>query len=147
VVKATFLLDVNVLIAMTWPAHSAHKKVKEWLGQNVSEAWATCPFTQAAFVRTLSNPSFSPDALAPSHAVSLLQTYLEHPRHEFWADDLSLVQSLEPLTSPLRGHKQVTDAYLLGLAIHRKGKFATMDRGISDLLDDKRRSREFVELI
>jgi toxin-antitoxin system PIN domain toxin len=146
-VKAVFLLDVNVLIAMAWPTHSAHEKVKEWLGSNANEAWATCPLTQTAFVRILSNPSFSPHALATSDAVTLLQAYLGHPRHKFWPDDLSFVQALEPLTSRLSGHQQVTDAYLLGLAVHKKGKFATMDRAISSLLPEKSRERDFIELV
>jgi toxin-antitoxin system PIN domain toxin len=146
-VKAVFLLDVNVLIAMAWPTHGAHERVKEWLGRDANEAWATCPLTQTAFVRILSNPSFSPHALVPSDAVTLLRAYLGHPTHKFWADDLSLVQALEPLTSRLSGHQQVTDAYLLGLAIHKKGKFATMDRAISSLLPEKSRERDFIELI
>jgi uncharacterized protein len=146
-VKAVFLLDVNVLIAMAWPTHRAHEKVKEWLRHHASEAWATCPLTQTAFVRILSNPVFSPHALAPSDAVTLLQAYLGHPAHKFWADDLSFVQALEPLTSRLSGHQQVTDAYLLGLAVRKKGKFATMDRAIVSLLPEKGRAGEFIELV
>jgi uncharacterized protein len=145
-VKAVFLLDVNVLVAMAWPTHSAHEKVKQWLWRNANEAWATCPLTQTAFVRVLSNPSFSPHALAPSDAVTLLRVYLGHPMHKFWADDLSFVQALEPLTSRLSCHQQVTDAYLLGLAFHKKGKFATMDRAILSLLPEKSRERDFIEL-
>jgi len=146
-VKAVFLLDVNVLIAMAWPTHRAHEKVKEWLGRNANEAWATCPLTQTAFVRILSNPSFSPHALAPSDAVTLLQAYLSHPAHKFWPDEIGFVDALEPLKARLAGHQQVTDAYLLGLAIHKKGKFATLDRAISSLLPEKSRERDFIELV
>jgi hypothetical protein len=145
-VKPAFLLDVNVLIAMAWPTHSAHEKVKEWLGRKANDAWATCPLTQTAFVRILSNPSFSPHALAPSDAATLLRAYLGHPTHKFWADDLSFIQSLEPLTSRLSGHQQATDAYLLGLVIHKKGKFATLDRAILSLVPEKSQ-RDFIELI
>ncbi len=60
--KAGFLLDVNVLIAMAWPTHRAHEKVQEWLARHAREGWATCPLTQTAFVRILSNPAFSPKA-------------------------------------------------------------------------------------
>jgi toxin-antitoxin system PIN domain toxin len=146
-VKAVFLLDVNVLNAMAWSTHSAHERVKGWLGRNSNEPWATCPLTQTAFVRILSNPSFSPHALVPSEAMTLLQAYLGHPTHKFWADDLSLVQALEPLTARLSGHQQVTDAYLLGLAIHKKGKFVTMDRAISALLPERSRERGFIEFV
>jgi hypothetical protein len=146
-VKADFLLDVNVLIAMAWPTHRSHENVQEWLSLHARDTWATCPLTQAAFVRILSNPAFSPNALTPLDAVTLLRANLSHPAHRFWADELSLIQALERLTPQLAGHQQVTDAYLLGLAVHRKGKLATMDRGILTLLPKKIPAREFVELI
>jgi uncharacterized protein len=146
-VKAVFLLDVNVLIAMAWPHHVAHEKVQAWLSQHAHKGWATCPLTQTAFVRILSNPAFSPNALAPSEALVLLQANLGHPAHKFWADEISFTRALEPLTSRLAGHQQVTDAYLLGLAMHKKGRLATMDRAVSGLLAEKKLEREFIELI
>jgi toxin-antitoxin system PIN domain toxin len=146
-VKAGYLLDVNVLIAMAWPSHLAHERVQEWLSRHAQEGWATCPLTQTAFVRIISNPAFSANALAPGDALALLKANLGHPAHKFWADEISFIQALEPLTARLAGHKQVTDAYLLGLAMHKKGKFATMDRAILALLREKNLEREFVELI
>jgi toxin-antitoxin system PIN domain toxin len=146
-VKASFLLDANVLIAMAWPTHSAHAKVEEWLSRHAHVEWATCPLTQTAFVRIISNPSFSPDALTPGDAVTLLQAYLSHAAHKFWPDEIGFVDALEPLKARLAGHQQVTDAYLLGLAIHKKGKFATLDRAISSLLPEKSRERDFIELV
>lgn len=72
-----FLLDVNVFIAMAWPAHRDHDKVQHWLARHAGEGWATCPFTECAFVRIISNPAFSPDALTPADALALLRV---HPR-------------------------------------------------------------------
>lgn len=135
--KASFLLDVNVLIAMAWPTHRAHEKVQEWLARHAREGWATCPVTQTAFVRILSNPAFSPNALSPSDALALLQANLGHPAHRFWPDAVSLANALEPLARRLAGHQQVTDAYLLGLAMHKQGKLVTMDRAVRALLPDK----------
>lgn len=83
----------------------------------------------------------------PGDALGLLQANLRHPTHRFWADDVGIAEALEPRTSQLTGHQQVADAYLLGLAIHRKGKLATMDRAVSALLAEKTREREFIELI
>ena len=145
--KAGFLLDVNVLIAMAWPTHRAHEKVQEWLARHAREGWATCPLTQTAFVRILSNPAFSPNALTPADALALLQANLGHPAHRFWPDDLSLVQALEPFAPRLAGHQQVTDAYLLGLAMHKKGKLATMDRAVRALLPDKSLVDDFLIMI
>jgi len=146
-VKSRFLLDVNVLIAMAWPAHNAHAKVEEWFLRHVHDEWATCPLTQTAFVRILSNPSFSTDALVPRDAVTLLETYVSHPAHKFWPDGIGFVEALKPLTERLTGHQQVTDAYLLGLAIHKNGKFATMDRAILSLVPEEGRQSEFIELV
>ena len=142
-----FLLDVNVLVAMAWPHHVAHEKVQAWLSQHTHEGWATCPLTQTAFVRILSNPAVSSYAPTPSDALALLQANLVLPAHKFWADEIGFVEALKPLTARLSGHQQVTDAYLLGLAIHKKGKLATMDRTVSALLAEKHREREFIELI
>jgi len=134
--SAGLLLDVNVLIATAWPTHVAHQKVLQWMNRHAAEGWATCPFTETAFVRILSNPSFSPNTVTPVDALALLAANLRHPAHRFWADTVSFVQAIEPFAERLTGHQQVSDAYLLGLAIHREGKFVTLDRGILALLQD-----------
>lgn len=145
--KAAFLLDVNVLIAMAWPTHSSHQRVQEWLARHAREGWATCPLTQIGFVRILSNPAFSPNALTPAHALALLQANLGHSEHRFWPDELSFIQALEPFQPRLAGHQQMTDAYLLGLAMHKKSKLATMDRAVLTLLSEKSAARSSIELI
>lgn len=145
--KRIFLLDVNVLVAMAWPAHNAHEKIQAWLSRHAREGWATCPLTQTGFVRILSNPAFSPNALTPRDALTLLQANLGHPAHRFWADELSFIRALELFTPRLTGHQQVTDAYLLGISIHKKGKLATMDQGVFSLLPQKSRVSDFIELI
>jgi uncharacterized protein len=146
-VRTRFLLDVNVLIAMAWPSHPAHERVHEWLSRHAHDGWATCPLTQTAFVRILSNPVFSVNAPSPEDALNLLKENLSHPAHTFWADEISFTAALELLPGRLRGHQQVSDAYLLGLAMHKGGKLATMDRAISGLLRDKNRGDEFVQLV
>jgi len=145
--NVAFLLDVNVLIAIAWPTHQAHQKVQEWLGRHAKEGWATCPFTETAFVRVLSNPAFSPSAVTPADALALLRANLQHPAHRFWEDDVSLIQAVGPFSERLVGHQQVSDAYLLGLVIHRKGKLATLDRGVLTLLEEKSPDRLRVVII
>ena len=145
--KAGFLLDVNVLIAMAWPTHRAHERVLQWLARHAHEGWATCPLTQTAFVRILSNPSFSPNALTPANALALLQANLGHPAHRFWPDEIRLADSLGRFAQRLAGHQQVTDAYLLGLAMHKKGKLATMDRAVRALLPNRSPEGDFLILI
>lgn len=145
--SAGFLLDVNVLIAVAWPAHQAHQRAQQWVARHASDGWATCPFTETAFVRILSNPAFSPNALTPPDAVSLLRANLGHPAHRFWADDIDFLGAVEPFRERIVGHQQVSDAYLLGLAIHRKGKLASLDRGVLTLLPERSPERSRVVII
>jgi toxin-antitoxin system PIN domain toxin len=142
-----FLLDVNVLIALLWPAHEGHLQAQHWFDRNSHEGWATCPFTQAAFVRIVTNPAFSSDAVTPQEAVKLLSSNLDNPSHRFWGDEISFVHTVQPFERRLKGHQQVTDAYLLGLAIHKKGKLATMDRAVAALLPEKSHERDRLVVI
>jgi uncharacterized protein len=128
-VAAAFLLDANVLVALAWPEHEFHERVGRWFARHSRSGWATCPITQGAFVRILSNPAFSPNALSPANALRVLETNLSLPDHEFWPDSISVPDSIELTGTRLRGHQQITDAYLLGLALHHRGKLATMDEG------------------
>lgn len=136
--NSVFLLDVNVLIAMSWPAHVAHEKVQQWFGRHARAAWATCPFTQSAFVRIISNPAFSPNALTTADAFQLLESNLKHSGHKFWPDDIGVLEATRNFQSQIAGHQQVTDTYLMGLALHRKGKLATLDSRMLGLLAEKR---------
>ena len=144
---SAYLLDVNVLVALTWPTHVLHERVSRWFGQHAQQGWATCPFTQLAFVRLLSNPAFSPAALSAQNAVSLLERNLDHPAHHFWAADITLQEALEISGVRLNGHRQVTDGYLLGLALHKKGRLATCDGSLSALLSEGRGEKSRIELI
>jgi toxin-antitoxin system PIN domain toxin len=141
-----FLLDVNVLISLMWPAHESHARAQDWFSHKSQQGWATCPFTQAVFVKIITNPGFSRDALSPERALKLLHNSLKHPAHQFWPDELSLAEALQPFLGRLAGHQQVTDAYLLGLTIHKKGKLATMDRSVLALLSETSPERDFVAL-
>ena len=142
-----FLLDVNVLIALIWPAHEDHLRAQDWFSRKAHGGWATCPFTQAALVRIISNPAFSRDAVTPQEALKLLAANLNHPSHRFWADKISLVAATQSFSRRLTGHGQITDAYLLGLAMHKQGKLATMDKAILALVPEKSSAGHIVEIV
>jgi toxin-antitoxin system PIN domain toxin len=135
---ANYLLDASVLIALAWEEHSSHDRAGRWFAKHGSKGWASCPITQAALVRTLSNPSFSPRALTPSDAMRVLERNLELSGHHFWSDSISLAAALKRmrLPLPLTGHRQITDAYLVALAMHNRGKLATLDGGIAAIAPD-----------
>lgn len=130
---SAFLLDANVMIALAWPSHTAHDRVQKWFGKNAHHGWVTCPLTELAFVRIISNPAFSPHALTPSGALSLLSANLGHPSHLFWPDAIPLLDATNDVHQKLQGHQQLTDAYLLGLAVHHKARLATLDKRLGFL--------------
>lgn len=144
---SAFLLDVNVLVALLWPAHEDHGRVQQWFAAHQRYGWATCPFTQAAFIRIVSNPAFSPDAVRPREALDLLATNLMHSSHQFWPDAIGFVDAVQPFCTKLQGHRQVMDAYLLGLVLHKQAKLATLDKAILSLLPDTSTSRSSVVLV
>ena len=132
----TALLDLNILTALLWPAHEHHDAAHRWFHGRGNARWATCPLTELGFVRIVSNPAFSRDALSPPGAVALLGANLSHPAHEFWTESLPLPAAVKGLESRLQGYRQLTDAYLLALADRRKGVLATFDRGLRTLAAD-----------
>jgi len=141
---AALLLDTNVLVALFSADHSHHSVAQKWFREHEKKGWATCPFTQTGFVRLLSNPSVAKTAVPPAEAIAVLEENIQTPHHEFWPDDIPLVKAVAPLISGLQGHRQITDAYLLGLAMHRKGKLATFDRSIAALLPEGKRKNDWI---
>jgi uncharacterized protein len=143
----TYLLDVNVLIALAWPSHMHHARAHQWFERLSAPSWATCPLTQLAFVRISSNPKIITDAVSPRAAVQLLSSIVATTGHVYFADDLAIVK-LASFTRPsLVGHRQVTDAYLIELAKHHHAKLATLDVGIKDLLPavEREAAIEFIQ--
>jgi uncharacterized protein len=129
----TALLDLNLLTALLWPAHEHHAAAHGWFSNRMSAGWATCPLTQLGFVRLVTNPAFSRDALSPADAVALIAQNVTHRNHEFWSESLSVAVAIRGLESRIQGYRQLTDAYLLALAKHHKGVLATFDRGLRTL--------------
>jgi toxin-antitoxin system PIN domain toxin len=138
-----YLLDTNVLIALAWPNHVHHSDTVAWFKAKAMTAFRTCPITQTGFIRISSNPSFKPNAPLPANAIDVLQRFTALPGHQFWADDIQAVEAFAEAT-PIATHRQVTDAYLLSLAIRHDGVLATWDRGIVPLSG---RNRDRVELL
>jgi uncharacterized protein len=141
------LLDSNMLIALFWPSHERHHLALKWFVRHRGRGWATCPMTQAGFVRIVSNPAFSRDAVQPREAIQVLSANLAAKDHQFWPDELPLAAAAAFAGVRLQGHQQVTDAYLLGLAIKRGGALATLDRRIGALTERKSAERLALEVV
>jgi len=130
-----YLLDTNLLIALLWPAHNHHEVAVQWFATHRNQGWATCPITQAGFIRVVSTPAFSRDSVRPREALQVLAANMASPDHLFWSEDIPVPNAISFAGLRLLGHQQVTDAYLLGLAIHRGGILATLDRQIGNLVE------------
>jgi len=124
------LLDINVLIALLDPDHSLHERAREWFGQNAPAGWTSCPITQNGCVRVMAHPSY-PNALPVRPVMERLREAMQSPYHEFWADDVSLLEPRIADASRIHGPRQLTDLYLLALAVHRSGRFVTFDASVS----------------
>jgi toxin-antitoxin system PIN domain toxin len=142
-----YLLDSNMLIALFWPSHERHDLAVKWFTRRRGKGWATCPITQAGFVRIVSNPAFSRDAVQPREAIQVLSANTAAIDHQFWPDELPLAKAVAFANVRLIGHQQVTDAYLLGLAISKGGVLASLDKGISALTTPKSAERMALEIV
>lgn len=127
------LLDVNVMVALAWPSHVHHVVAQEWFAEQQALGWATCPTTESGLVRVSSNMAVIPYAVSPVEALELLDEMTHLDGHEFWADDVRGVVGPELDGSLVVGHRQVTDAHLLALAVSRGGVLATLDRAVRGL--------------
>ena len=128
--RPVWLLDANLLIALTHAAHVHHDQAHAWFSSTSQRRFATCALTQLAFVRLSCHPRIAMSAVAPAQAMRALAELAAHPQHDYWPDAPEPL-GLATLTSPaLAGHRQVTDAYLLGLAVQREQTLATLDRGL-----------------
>jgi uncharacterized protein len=140
-----YLLDTNVLIALAWPNHVHHTEATDWFLRKAASGFCTCPIPQTGFVRISSNPHFTANAVGPVEALALLDRITRLPGHAFWPDDLSVAEAFPP-PPVLSSHRQVTDGYLLALAVGHDAVLATLDRGIASLARKYQKHLELVGL-
>lgn len=127
----TFLLDVNVLIALIDPAHVGHDAAHTWFEEEGRQDWATCPITQNGVIRIVGHPKYPNTPGSPAEAAEIVQRLCALDGHRFWPDDVNLIGDDAVDVSQIRTSGQVTDSYLLALAATRGGKLATFDRKLS----------------
>lgn len=127
----TSLLDVNVLVALIDPVHVGHEAAHRWFEAEGKAAWATCPITENGVIRIVGNPKY-PNTPGSTAIVAGIITQLRAlPGHVFWPDDISLVDADHVVASEVLTSAQVTDTYLLALAVAHGGRLVTFDRRLS----------------
>lgn len=124
------LLDVNVLLALLDRDHVDHERARAWMTREIERGWASCAITQNGFVRIISQARY-PSPISPHHAIDLLARATHTPYHEFWPCTVSVLDDEVIDPSRIHNSKQVTDAYLLALAVANQGRFVTFDQSIA----------------
>jgi len=128
-----YLLDINILLGIVWEDQQAHATVFPWFQQTGRYRFATCGITQAGFVRISSSVRFGPNAVSVKEAFQALDTLVTMPGHRFWPMDLGIRAATAPFVDKLFGPMQLTDAYLLGLAIANDCVLVTRDKAIPQI--------------
>ncbi len=123
------LLDVNVLIALFDVAHVHHRIARDWLQVHIDDGWASCPITQNGCIRIMAQANY-PGAQAPGLIASRLADACQTQWHEFWPDNISLLEKGLLDWGQILSSRQLTDAYLLALAVQHNGRLVTLDRSI-----------------
>lgn len=141
-----FLLDVNVLIALIDPLHTQHEAAHAWFGVSAQQGWASCPMTQNAVPRIVGHARYPNSPGGPGPVISALTVLCRLPSHEFWPDNISLLDAASFDHSRLLDSSQVTDSYLLALAVAHGGRLATFDRRlVTDAVRDGRAALQLIE--
>lgn len=123
----TYLLDANVLIALSVEEHEHHVPVAAWI--RGVDGVALCPIVEGSLVRFLVR--IGERASVASEVLRLLHA---NPNCEFWPDSVSYAQAD---LSGVHGHRQVTDAYLIALVASRPdARLATLDQALAQMRPD-----------
>jgi predicted nucleic acid-binding protein len=112
--------------------HIHHAPVHRWFAARGRDGWATCPITENGFVRVASHPRYPNRPGDAAAVLAILRQFCAGDGHHFWGDDISLREVLRPGAAIT--HSQITDAFLLGLAVRHGGRLATLDRRIPTAL-------------
>jgi toxin-antitoxin system PIN domain toxin len=127
----TFLLDVNVLIALIDPAHVQHDQAHDWFARVGRKSFATCPITENGLLRIVGHPKYPNSPGPPSAVAQSLAAIRALAGHEFWPDKISIADDSHITAALLSTHSRVTDSYLLALARVHGGRLASMDHRLA----------------
>ncbi|HZY61699.1 MAG TPA: PIN domain-containing protein [Edaphobacter sp.] len=129
--KPEYLLDANVFYALTARDHVYHQLVKAWFYASPALRWAICSFTEAGYLRNATAPR--PGQVTMSEASEVLKRLAQHPGYCYLPITVDWHTLCAPFFKRLFGHKQVTYAYLLGLAVREGLVLVTLDKAMLHL--------------
>ncbi len=131
--KARYLLDLNALVFLADSESPHYPAMQEWFDTSGKKDWGVCPLTEAGFIRVTTNPAFGGATRSIAQAAAILAAFAAYPGYRYWPVPESWSAVTAPFAARVLGHQQVTDAYLLGLAVRQNGVLVTFDRGIKYL--------------
>jgi hypothetical protein len=99
------------------------------------------------FLRIVTTRSFSPHAPAWAEAVQILRKHTEGPKYCFWQDSLTSAELDRRLGRRIKSPSQITNAYLLALAMHHKGTLVTFDYRMETLAPEGSAEREALVIL
>jgi toxin-antitoxin system PIN domain toxin len=123
------LFDVNVLLALFDPGHIHHGATQGWWRAHQGEGWATCPLTQNGFTRIISKPGYQ-RSIPLGTAIAVLEAQTSLASHALWTDSMSIADNRVFDRRYILGPNQITDVYLLALAVKNAGRLVTLDRAV-----------------
>ncbi len=124
------LLDSNILIALLDRDHQHREIARRWMRDNARLGWATCPIVENGCARIMSQPRY-PNPLPARRVAERLRRMAGDGFHRFWPDDISLLAPGVVDWARVAGPRQITDVYLLALAVARKGRLVTLDTRVA----------------
>ena len=143
----SWLLDVNVLVALLWENHTHNSKAFAWFAAHRAEGWATCALTEAGFLRISMQRAGTRPGLPFEDVFRVLRANVPSAYHEFWSLDYPVSAIRKEIRERIVGHQQITDALLLDLAIRRGGKLITFDKRADRLLPPDSPNRSALEIL
>lgn len=139
------LLDVNLLVALSWPHHVLFEAAQRWFSTVRAEGWATTSTTEAGLARLSMNPAVAGQPPGWRAVVELVRQLRSVEGHRRWEDGVDLVEDAVVIRARVVGHHQVSDVLLAAVAARHGGVLATVDRGVVEALHPN--DRHLVEMI
>ena len=122
---------MNILVALTDKKHVHHELSTDRFNAQLSHNWGICAFTETSFIRFITRPTVG--SFSVSEASEILKRLAAHPGYKFW----TMTETWSTITAPFKdrifGHQQITDAYLVGMAVRENGVLVTLDKAVSHL--------------
>lgn len=131
--KPRFLPDINVLLAITNDDHEFYQLTTEWMKKRGDSEFLLCPLTETGFLRK-SCQVFDKNL---RESILLLRELMKAPGFGYTLLPDSWLNLSAPYLWQLQGHKQITDAYLMGVAIQENAVLVTLDTRIESWASPK----------